>query len=167
MEQNNSQVQKKFPNQRLGNHQLPALLFSSVRTKRGFLGFSVGPFGDREMDLLTGEGFGFVRLFEAIPHQVSAYVGVGYVSHSRRPPKGNRCVRRHLSITSLSSPSLTHWCCSLQPRFPYPFSMCMYRRPESSLGPGFESQMGLDSRTISAIIEPKNMRLWVGSSTSN
>ena len=48
------------------------------------------------MDLLPGEGFGLVGLFEAVPHQVRAYVRVCYVSHPRRPPERHRRVRRHL-----------------------------------------------------------------------
>lgn len=63
-----------------------------------FFGLAVDPFGKREMDLLTREDFGLVRFFEAIPHKICTYVGVGYVCHPRCSPKRHRTARRHGSI---------------------------------------------------------------------
>ncbi|KAB1221434.1 hypothetical protein CJ030_MR2G013158 [Morella rubra] len=75
----------------------------SART--GLLGLAVGPLGDGEMNLLAGKCFGFVRLLEAVPHQIRAYVGVRYVRHPRCSPKRHSCsARRHVSS---STPSLS------------------------------------------------------------
>ena len=67
------------------------------------LRLAIGPLGDGKMDFLAREGFSLVRLFQAIPHQICAYVRVGNVGHSRRPPKRNSCVRRHLYISFFHS----------------------------------------------------------------
>jgi len=41
-----------------------------------FLRFSIDPFGDGEMNLLTTNSFGFVGFFETVPDKVCTYVGV-------------------------------------------------------------------------------------------
>ena len=69
----------------------------------GLFGLAVDPLGDGEMDLLTRDGFGLVGFLEAVPDKVGTYVGVCYVSHTRRPPKRHRssCCARHLSFFQL------------------------------------------------------------------
>ena len=66
----------------------------------GFLGFAIFPFGDGVVDLLARKSFGSVRLLEAIPNQIGADVGVGYVRHPSCPPKGY-CCTAHLLFPSL------------------------------------------------------------------
>lgn len=42
------------------------------RPLTGFLRLAISPFGDGEMDLLTAQSFGLVRLLKAVSDQVGA-----------------------------------------------------------------------------------------------
>jgi len=82
-----------------------------------FFRLALDPFGEREMDLLTREGFSLVGFLEAISDEIGAYVRIRDVGHTRCSPKRHRSARRHLH-TFFLFPTLTQH--SFSPTL-YPF----------------------------------------------